>query len=563
MRTWPFKFTILLTLMLGGALLVASCEQKPPKTPTSEKSSAETRSAQEPLFDNLGTLTFPITTSSGMAQRYFNQGFRWTWAFNHDAARRSFQEAQHQDPECAMCYWGEAFVLGPNINAPMEKSAVAPAVSAIKKAVQLSQKSSEREQALIEALARRYSDNPDADRATLDQAYAQGMSKAAQKFPDDPEIALLYVDSIMNLSPWDYWQADGKTPKGKIGEAIAITEKMLAKHPDHPGVIHLYIHLVEASTTPERAEPYAERLPGLMPGAGHMVHMAAHVFYRIGRYRDSLEVNKMAVQADDAYFATFEDKGLWKQGYHPHNIHFVVVSAFMAGDASTALQYANRLQGEIADATAAKIGWIQIIKQAPYFMQAHLGDPDTVLSLNDPGEKFPLIKAMWHYARGVAFAQKGDVEQARKEVAMIEAINQKPSADYPADIAPAVSSVLDIAKLVVDGRIAQATGDFDGAIKTFQSAVNIQDSLPYLEPPFWYYPLRQSLGAALIQAGKPKEAEQVFTKSLQKSPNNGWALYGLMEAQKAQGNTAAARETEKRFTRAWLGSTADLSLRRL
>lgn len=563
MRTWPLKCTVLLTLMLGGTLLVASCEQKPTETSTSKKSSADSRGVHEPFFDNLGTLTFPITTSSELAQEYFNQGYRWTWAFNHEAARRSFQEAQRQDPECAMCYWGEAFVLGPNINAPMEKSAVASAVRAIRKAVQLSQKSSEREQALIEALERRYSDDPDADRAALDQAYAQGMSKAMQKNPDDHEIALLYVDSIMNLSPWDYWQADGKTPKGKIGEAIALTEKVLAKNPDHPGAIHLFIHLVEASTTPERAEPYAERLPGLMPGAGHMVHMAAHVFYRVGRYRDSLEVNKMAVQADDTYFATVEDKGLWKQGYHPHNIHFVVVSAFMAGDASTALQYANRLQGKISDATAAKIGWIQIIKQAPYFVQAHMSDPDTVLSLDDPGEKFPLVTAMWHYARGVAFARKGEVEQARREAAVIDAINQKSPADYPADIAPAVPSVLEIAKLVIDGRIAQATGDFDGAIKTFRAAVDIQDALPYLEPPFWYYPLRQSLGATLIQAGKPEEAEQVFTKSLRKNPNNGWALYGLMEAQKAQGNTVAAAETEKRFARAWLGSTADLSLSKL
>ena len=516
-----------------------------------------------PLYDNLGDLTYPILTANELAQRYFDQGLRLTYAFNHAEARRAFHEAQRHDPACAMCYWGEAFVLGPNINAAMDDTATHPAVAAIRQAQELAPHASEREQALIGALATRYTDDPDADRQALNQAYAEAMANAANRFPDDDEIAILYVDALMNLSPWDYWEADGKTPKGKIADAIQTAEKVLARNPNHPGAIHLYIHLTEASSTPERAEGYAERLAALMPGAGHIVHMPAHTFFRVGRYHDSAETNKAAVQADERYLSRVDLRGIYAYGYYPHNIHFVLISAQMAGDGKTALDYARRLDGKIPKQVAAQIGWIQAILPAPYFAHVQFSPPDTILALPDPGDAFPFVKTMWHYARGAAFAAKGDVERARKEAAQIAEINQRTGSQYPPDLAPVAPDVLRLARHVVEGRMAQAQNDLARAIKEFRVAIAIQDALPYLEPPFWYYPVRQSLGAALLAAGKAQEAEQVLEKSLTQLPKNGWALYGLMMAQRAQGKERAAQETAMRFQQAWAGNPEAITLNQL
>lgn len=552
------KTIVLLTATLAFTQALAHDE-----TVTPTAGSPTVTGAGEPLYDNLGNLTYPITTANELAQKYFDQGLRWTYAFNHAAAQRAFQEARRQDPQCAMCYWGEAFVLGPNINAPMEEAAANPARVAITKAQELAHHAGEREQVLIDALAKRYSDASNADRAALDQAYAQAMAAAVQRFPEDHEIAVLYIDSLMNVSPWDYWEADGKTPKGDIGKAIATAEQVLAENPSHPGAIHLYIHLTEASANPERAEPYADRLADLMPGAGHVVHMGSHTFFRVGRYQDSAEVNKKAVQADETYLAGTKAEGVYPYSYYPHNIHFVLVSAQMTGDVATTLAYMNRLEGKIPDAIAEQVGWVQAIKTAPYYAHAQLSEPDTILQLPDPGAKFPLVKAMWHYARGVAFAAKDDTENARREAAQIAHINQ--TADFSHLLAWAVPApdLLRLARHVVEGRIAQAEGNTKRAIREFQIAAQIQDSLPYTEPPYWYYPVHQSLGAALLQAGQPEKAAQAFKQSLEAFPNNGWALYGLMLTQKAQGNQDAARATQQRLQQAWSGDPDALHLRRL
>ena len=516
-----------------------------------------------PLYDNLGDLTYPITTQKLLAQRYFDQGLRLTYAFNHAEALRAYREAQRLDPDCAICYWGEAFVLGPNINAMMDPAASNPAVAAMQKAQALAPRASEREQALIGALAKRYSDDPKADRGSLNQAYAEAMAAAWQRFPDDQEIGVLYVDAVMNVSPWDYWEADAKTPKGSIGDAIGAAEKVLAANPNHPGAIHLYIHLTEASSTPERAEPYANRLASLMPGAGHLVHMPSHTYYRVGRYEDSAQTNKVAVQVDEAYLSEAEADPGYRFGYYPHNIHFVLASAQMAGDLATTMAYVERLEGKIPDAIAEQVGWIQAIRTAPYFAHAHCSSPETVLALPDPGGKFPLIKAMWHYARGVAWAAQNEVEKAKSEAAHIAELNRK--SDFSGLLAWAVPApdLLNLARHVIEGRIAQAQGDLARAIKEFETAVAIQDSLAYMEPPYWYYPVRQTLGAALVQAGRAQEAESVFEQSLKNTPKNGWALYGLMEAQKAQDKHDAAQATQQRLQQAWSGDLALLELGRL
>jgi tetratricopeptide (TPR) repeat protein len=520
--------------------------------------------AQEPLFDNLGTLSWPISTKVKLAQDYFDQGIRWTYAFNHSAARRAFREAQRQDPDCAMCYWGEAYVLGPNINAAMDADANEPALASLKKAQQAASNASPRERAIIDALSQRYSADPGADRAMLNKRYAEAMAKAHGAYPEDENLAVLNVEAVMTTTPWDYWEADGKTPKGDVGEAIALAEKVLAANPGHAGAIHLYIHLTEASKTPELAVPYAERLANLMPGAGHIVHMGAHTFYRIGRFQDSVELNKKAVDADDLYFAKIDDKGsLWRRGYHVHNIHFVVVSAFMTGDKATALEYAERLQDAVSDDVARDVGWVQLIKQAPYLVNAHLSDPETVLQIEDPGNAFPFVKSMWHYARGVAFARSNRISQAQAEAAKIAQLEQRKDVAYPEDIQPVVNGVLQIAQRVIEGRIAEAQGDWQGAAKAYRGAAEIQDTLPYLEPPYWYYPVRQTLGAALLRAGDAAQAREVFQATLERAPNNGWALFGLMQAQKALGDEASAAETQQQLEAAWSGDTASLDLSQL
>jgi tetratricopeptide (TPR) repeat protein len=553
---WKRFAAVFLGLMVsaGGALAHESASSK--HTPAEADTLV-------PMYHNLGGLTYPITTNNQEAQRYFDQGLRLTYAFNHAEALRAFRRAQQLDPDCAMCYWGEAFVLGPNINAPMDGAAGPPAVQAISKAQALAPRTSAREQALIGALAKRYNTDATADRAALDRAYADAMAQAAKRFPDDDDLAILFVDALMNLSPWDYWEKDGVTPKGSIGDAIQTTETVLARNPNHPGAIHFYIHLTEASATPERAEPYANHLAASMPGAGHLVHMAAHTFFRVGRYADSIEVNKAAVQADEAYLANVHQPGIYRHGYYPHNIHFVLISAQMIGDRQTALEYAQRLDGKIPDDEAERVGWIQAIKPAPYFAHVQFSSPETILNLPDPGSKFPLVEAMWHYARGVAFAASGEVKQARSEAVKIAEINEKTGSNYPADIAGAAPDVLRIAQHVVQGRSAQAEGDAERAVQEFQAAAVIQDTLPYMEPPFWYYPLRQSLGAALLQAGKAEAAERAFEQSLQQFPKSGWALYGLLQAQQAQGKTAAAQATEQRFKQAWAGDPRALDLGQL
>jgi tetratricopeptide (TPR) repeat protein len=556
MSLWT-RATALLLAALWVASVALAHEPKPAKRMEHGANGAV------PLYDDLGHLTYPISTKHELAQRYFDQGLRLTYAFNHDEARRAFREAQRLDPSCAMCYWGEAFVLGPNINAPMSETAENPAVTAMTKAQVLAQNATEQEQAWIRALATRYTDDANADRAALDQAYANAMADMVQRFPDDQEMAVFYVDAIMNLSPWDYWEADGQTPKGKIAEAIKTAEKVLAVNPHHPGAIHLYIHLTEASTTPERAEPYANRLASLMPGAGHLVHMPSHTFFRLGRYEDSAATNKAAVKVDEAYIAAAKPDNLYAYGYYPHNIHFVMVSAQMTGDGLTALDYAKRLDGKIPDTIAAQVGWLQTIKQSPYFAHAQFSAPATILALPDPGAKFPFVQAMWHYARGVAFAAQGDIEPARREAARIAEINQRSDFSFLLAWGVPAPDVLRLARHVVEGRIAQAQGQINKSIEEFRIAVQIQDSLAYTEPPYWYYPVRQSLGAALLMAGQPAAAEQVFVQSLKRVPNNGWTLYGLMKAQQAQGHTSAAQETEKRFQQAWAGKPDTLSLNRL
>jgi hypothetical protein len=461
------------------------------------------------LQDTLGTISMPITTVEPLAQRYFDQGLRWSFAFNHAAAVQSFRKAQRLDPACAMCFWGEAYALGPNINVPMAAAAVAPAYAAIEHARTLASQASPREQALVAALSLRYAADPEADRKPLDTAYAEAMAAVAATYPDNPEIAVLYAEALMDLSPWDYWQPDGFTPKSGTAEVIATLERVLSKDPDHAAAIHFYIHIVEASTTPERAEPYADRLGSLMPGAGHIVHMPSHIYVRVGRWLDSLAANRRAVSADEGYLARAQADGIYPYGYYPHNVHFLLTSAQMAGDGAGALAAADKLARIMSDEVARDFAWVQAIKPAPYFAHAQFSPPAVTLALPEPSGGFPYVRAMRHYARGIAAITDRNMNLARAEADAIRRIGQENAfADLVGGGVPA-PDVLRIAEHVLEGRIAQASGDLPAAIERFRTAVEIQDTLPYMEPPYWYYPVRQSLGAALLGAGRNDEADHV------------------------------------------------------
>jgi tetratricopeptide (TPR) repeat protein len=519
--------------------------------------------SEPPLWNGLGTLSYPVTTRNDLAQRYYDQGARLAYAFNHVEAARSFRQAQRLDQECAMCFWGEALVLGPNINAPMEAQANAPAVAAIARAQSLAANATPRERSLIEALAARYSADPKAERAQLDHAYAAALGSVAQRFADDEQIALLYAEALMDLQPWDYWEAGGVAPKGNTAQILTLIEKVLARNPNHPGAIHFYIHMVEASSDPKRAEPYADRLGALMPAAGHLVHMPSHIYYRVGRYLDSLDANRAAVQVDETYMQRTEIDGLYAQGYYPHNVHFLMVSAQMAGDGATAVAAAEKLAAVVSDAGAKAIPWVQPIKAAPYFAHAQFSPPQRVLAIADPGNELPYVRALWHYARAVAHASAADVEQAQSELQALQRLAR--DGDFSSLVAGGVPApdVLAIAQHVVRARIAQVHGDVRGAIGEFEAAVAVEDRLAYMEPPYWYYPVRQSLGAALLGAGELDRAEEAFRASLVRVPNNGWALFGLQQVYAQRGDPRSARALERRLARAWAGPREALELGRL
>ena len=507
-----------------------------------------------PLWDGLGSISYKITTANPQAQTYFDQGLRLTYAFNHGEAQRAFHKAQKLDPTCVMCFWGEALVLGPNINLPMQQDVVAPAFAAVQKASALASSASPREQALVAALVQRYAPEAKADRASLDAEYAAAMSKVAAQFPDDDEIAVLYAEAVMDLSPWNYWQPGGREPNPQSAPVVPTLERVLARNPDHPGAIHYYIHAVEASERPQRAEPYADRLRGAIPGAGHLVHMPSHIYYRVGRYLDALADNKVAVGVDEKYLAdTNAPMAVYRLGYYPHNIHFVMASAQMAGDGPTVITAAEKLRGLIPDEIARGIAMVQPVKAAPYFAHAQFSAPESILALPDPGDAIPYVKAIWHYARGVAYAARHDFSAATGEANAIEAIER--SADFALLNASGIPAqdVLKLARTMLLGRVAQAQGDFNTVIGQFEQAARIQDALPYTEPPYWYYPVRQSLAAALLQAGRLAEAEDQFLLALKRAPANGWSYFGLTQLYKQRGDAAAAEKAEADLARTWVG----------
>src|SRR5215831_17649117 len=517
--------------------------------------------SEPPLWEGLGSVTYKITTASPEAQAYFDQGLRLAYAFNHGEAQRAFRKAQRLDPNCAMCFWGEALVLGPNINLPMQEDAIAPSFAAAEKARVLSAPASPREQALIVALATRYAADAKADRAQLDAAYAAAMANVAAKFPDDNDIAVLYGEAVMDLSPWNYWQPGGVEPNPQSAPIVPTLESVLAKDPNHAGAIHLYIHAVEASDRPQRAEPYADRLRGAIPGAGHLVHMPSHIYYRVGRYLDALADNKTAAAIDEKYLAdTNAPMGVYRLGYYPHNVHFVLAAAQMAGDGPTVIAAAEKLRGLIPQDIARGIAIAHPVMAVPYFAHAQFSPPETILALPDPGDGIAYAKGIWRYARGIAYVAQRNFDAAAAEANAIAALARE--ADFSLLKASGVpgQEVMTLAQALIQGRIAQAQGNFTAAIEHFQEAAAMQDRLPYMEPPYWPNPVRQTLAAALLQAGRVPEAEEQFVRALRRAPANGWSYYGLSQVHKARGDAAAAAQAEAELAKTWIGDRAILQL---
>lgn len=490
-----------------------------------------TEAVKVPLYHNLGTLHYPITTAVPLAQWYFDQGLRLYYAFNHQEAIRSFQEGARLDPDCAMCYWGIALAYGPNINAPMDAASGRFAYAAIQQAGQHVNRVSNREQALIRALATRYTAEPPADRAELDAAYSRAMADVAQRFADDPEVKTLYAESLMDLSPWAYWAADGK-PKPNTTTLLSQLEQVLAAEPDHPGANHFYIHAVEA-VQPERALATAERLAGLMPGAGHLVHMPGHIYIRVGRYEDAIKANEHAVHADETYIRDHNPAvGIYVLGYYPHSYDFLAFAASMIGRETQAIAAAGKVAALVPNELLHKpeMAFLQHHQTRTLQMRVRFGRWDELLSAEGPAPDLPHARAMWLYAHGRALAARGHLKAADAALLQLRAVAQNPQVRALRLEFNTAGAVLGIAVEVLAGHIDMAKGDLPGAIHHLREAVRREDALVYGEPPEWTVPVREELGVVLLKAGRPDEAELVFREDLKRFPNNPWAQHGLAEA---------------------------------
>jgi tetratricopeptide (TPR) repeat protein len=502
-----------------------------------------------PRLQNLGSHTFPVSTKDEDAQRFINQGLNLAYGFNHAEARRAFREAARLDPGLAMAYWGQALVLGPNINAMMESSEEPHAYELVQKARSLQATASPREQALIEALEKRYSGKAE-ERTVNDQAYADAMRAVHERFPDDLDIAVLYVESMMDLRPWGYWMPDG-TPHEGTAEIVALTEDVIRRNPTHPGALHLYIHLIESTSTPERAERAADTLLTLMPAAGHMVHMPSHIYQRVGRYADAMKSNRLAIEADEDYITQCRAQGLYPIGYYPHNIHFLWFAASADGQSGVAIDAARTLAAKIEDHLLSDLPMLAAFRVVPYWALTRFGRWEEMLREPEPPAGSAFLRGGYHYARGLALVATGRLADAEQELAKLSAVLGDPSLDAPLFSPNTGRTVLGVGPEVLAGEIAAARGDYDRAIAHLERAVRLEDALVYTEPAEWHSPPRLALGAVLLQAGRAAEAETVYWDDLRRNRENGWALYGVAQALRAQGKKPEAALAEARFRKAW------------
>lgn len=539
-------------VILALALVAGCAHEKPVEPPAAAQTKTEPQPAaahehgaapgqQAKLYDNLGDLHRAVSTTNGEAQRFFDQGLRLTYAFNHEEAGRSFEAAAARDPSCAICFWGAALVLGPNYNQPAGADRAKKAVALLKKA-KAAPNASPVERALIAALDKRYVDPPPAaddqkGQAALDEAYANAMREVAKQYPADDDVQVLFAESLMDLRPWRLWEPDGK-PAAGTDEILAALEKVLARNPQHPGANHYYIHAVEASPHPEQALAAADRIGNMMPGAGHIVHMPSHVYQRVGRYNDAAEANRKAIVADKKYTGTIGDPGYYAM-YVAHNFQFLWAAALMAGRGDESVQAARDMVKMVPPEMWKQMPEVSFAVEAPALSLVRFGRWSEVLAEPAPPAELPMPTILFHYARGRAFAALGKLDDADGEVAAM----QKIVATLPKTAVAGFAPGADYAAVAIDlvrGDVACRRGKIADGLKRLEQAVATADGFPYAEPPDWYYPPRQTLGAWLLRAKKPAEAKKVFDEDLKRNPDNGWSLAGLRAALRAQKRPTAA-----------------------
>lgn len=515
-----------------------------------------------PLFEGLGNLHFPISTQDTLAQKYFDQGLVLAYGFNHAEAARSFYYATKIDTSCAMAFWGYAYVLGPNYNAGMESDNYLRAFKSIQKALMHSKNNAtEKEQELIEALSHRYVSDPVDDRLPLDIAYARAMKVLYHKYSDDADIGVLYAESLMNLHPWDLQDKDGND-KEWTPEIISILENVINQHPKHPGAHHFYIHAVEASNTPERALRSAALFDqGLVPNAGHLVHMPSHVYIRTGDYHKGTLANIQAIKVDSAYVTACNAQGAYPLAYYPHNQHFLAATATLEGNSKWAIYAAEALQKNANKHLMKEPGWgtIQHYYTIPYYVYVKFGKWDDILKIENEFPDLDYPTAILNYAKGMAYLSKGNVKAAKNELMRLEKIasNEKLKEVTIWDI-NSVYELVQIACKVLKAGILSKENNLTQSISLLQEAIEIEDALNYNEPPDWFFSVRHHLGAIQLDAGHYQDAINTYQQDLINLPKNGWALKGLSLAYSKSDDFSGQNETENRFIEAWLTSDIEL-----
>jgi tetratricopeptide (TPR) repeat protein len=558
----PRPFVSVAGLLILGVVLLASSAYA--QTPTPPNHVHYERPANydapqgpntpiAPRLQNLGVHTFRVSTKSQRAQLFINQGVNLAYAFNHAEAARSFAEAARLDPNLAMAYWGHALVLGPNINAPMDPADEPKAYELAQKAVALKGRATRREQMYIDAVAERYTGRAE-DRQKADKAYADAMARLVAAFPDDVDARVLYSEALMDLMPWSYWTRDGRPQEG-TAQIIESLERAIAKNQNHPGALHLWIHLWEATDTPERAEAEADRLLPLVPGAGHLVHMPAHIYQRVGRHADVIRVNQMAALADEDYIAQCKAQGLYPLAYYPHNLHFIWMGATSTGQKKLALESARKLAGQVPHEALEAVPILQGFLVVPYWAMVRFEEWDAILS--DPGPHYSTLftRSVWHYARALAYTAKDRLDDASRELAALRTLVNDPDMKGVATFSSNNGySITRIAAEVVAGEIAAKKKDWNTAIGHLERAVRYEDALIYTEPHDWHAPARENLGRVLAAAGHLDEAETVYWEDLKRNAESGWALSGLLEVLKAQDKHDEAALVEARLQKTWRDS---------
>lgn len=508
------------------------------------------------LYDNLGTLHHPITTGSTGAQQYFDQGLRLVYAFNHEEAVLAFETAARLDPTAAMAYWGIALALGANINAGLEKAVERRAWEAVQKAKSSSTHVSVAERAYIDAMDKRYSLHSH-QRPVLDKAYAEAMREVWRRFPDDPDAGVLFAEAMMDLRPWDLWTAGGQ-PRPGTEEIVSTLESILTRFPTHPGACHYYIHSVEASMKPERALDCAARLPDLMPGAGHIVHMPAHIYMRLGRYHEATERNAHAVQVDEGYLDGKALRGDYADGYYTHNLHFLWASLLMEGRRTEAMNVARRVKNTITEQEVHKDKFKELYLTTPLWTLIRFGQWEMLLRELPPPKPLRLQQAVWRLGRGMALSASGRLPGAEAEHVVLAGLAKRLGRDRTVE-EKTERALVKIAERLLAGEMAVRRNKLDEAITSLSEAVRLEDALSYSEPPSWPIPIRHYLGAALLKSGQFSRAESVYRADLGKNPLNGWAYFGLLQSLRAQQKGREATRIDVQFKRAWANAEVTLA----